>query len=65
MLSISQGLPGLNATNMAILVGEKLRRALARARTSSIALMTIDPECYERRGLDRKGGRRSDRYYTL
>src|SRR5205809_151696 len=25
MLSISQSLPGLNATNMAILVGEKLR----------------------------------------
>jgi chromate transporter len=28
MLSISQSLPGLNATNMAILVGEKLRGAL-------------------------------------
>ena len=27
MLSISQSLPGLNATNMAILVGEKLRGA--------------------------------------
>jgi chromate transporter len=29
MLSISQSLPGLNATNMAILVGRKLRGALA------------------------------------
>ena len=28
MLSISQSLPGLNATNMAILVGEKLRGAI-------------------------------------
>ena len=28
MLSISQSLPGLNATNMAVLVGEKLRGAL-------------------------------------
>src|SRR5580658_3203181 len=28
MLSISQSLPGLNATNMAILVGEKLRGAM-------------------------------------
>src|ERR1700688_5027305 len=28
MLSISQSLPGLNATNMAILVGEKLHGAL-------------------------------------
>src|SRR6185369_14899175 len=28
MLSISQSLPGLNATNMAILVGDKLRGAL-------------------------------------
>src|SRR6478672_5178483 len=28
MLSISQSLPGLNATNMAILVGEKLRGVL-------------------------------------
>ena len=28
MLSISQSLPGLNATNMAILVGEKLRDAM-------------------------------------
>ena len=28
MLSISQSLPGLNATNMAILVGQKLRGAL-------------------------------------
>jgi chromate transporter len=28
MLSMSQSLPGLNATNMAILVGEKLRGAL-------------------------------------
>jgi chromate transporter len=28
MLSVSQSLPGLNATNMAILVGEKLRGAL-------------------------------------
>ena len=28
MLSISQSLPGLNATNMAVLVGEKLRGAM-------------------------------------
>ncbi len=35
MLSISQSLPGLNATNMAVLVGEKLRGALG-----SIAAIT-------------------------
>jgi chromate transporter len=37
MLSISQSLPGLNATNMAILVGEKLRGALG----SIVAILGI------------------------
>ncbi len=37
MLSISQSLPGLNATNMAILVGEKLRGALG----SIVAIIAI------------------------
>jgi chromate transporter len=37
MLSISQSLPGLNATNMAILVGEKLRGALG----SMVAILGI------------------------
>ncbi|HXY52871.1 MAG TPA: chromate transporter [Terriglobales bacterium] len=37
MLSISQSLPGLNATNMAILVGEKLRGA----RGSIVAILGI------------------------
>ncbi len=37
MLSISQSLPGLNATNMAILVGEKLRGALG----STVAIVGI------------------------
>src|SRR5580704_17035831 len=37
MLSISQSLPGLNATNMAILVGEKLRGALGAV----VAIMGI------------------------
>lgn len=36
-LSISQSLPGLNATNMAILVGEKLRGALG----STVAIVGI------------------------
>ena len=39
MLSISQSLPGLNATNMAVLVGEKLRGALGSiAATLGICL---------------------------
>ncbi len=37
MLSISQSLPGLNATNMAVLVGEKLRGALG----STVAIVGI------------------------
>jgi chromate transporter len=37
MLSISQSLPGLNATNMAILMGEKLRGALG----SMVAILGI------------------------
>ena len=37
MLSISQSLPGLNATNLAILVGEKLRGALG----SIVAILGI------------------------
>lgn len=37
MLSMSQSLPGLNATNMAILVGEKLRGALG----SMVAILGI------------------------
>jgi chromate transporter len=37
MLSISQSLPGLNATNMAILVGEKLRGAMG----SVVAILGI------------------------
>ncbi len=32
MLSISQSIPGLNATNMAILVGQRLRGALGLGR---------------------------------
>ncbi len=38
MLSISQSLPGLNATNMAILVGEKLRGARLVAAIIGICL---------------------------
>lgn len=37
MLSLSQSLPGLNATNMAVLVGEKMRGALG----SLVAILGI------------------------